>query len=286
MASIDRTAYPRFKRVVAARELSEAFTPTTDELAWARGRTPKPQHLLTLVVWLKSYQRLGYFPKLDEVPAVSAEHVRVLLDLNADVAVEHDAARTAKWHRGLVRKFLGVVYEPVQARKVADVAIREAVKNKDDPADLINVALEELVRERCELPGYTTLDKMVTAIRTEYNTALFTKVDGRIERPDRAGLTQLLVVDPTSRRSGFDRLKAPAKAASLGKFKLRLAHLRELDALGPTEKWLEGIPATKIAHFAGEARVTDVGDLRDMALFSRTCPQPPGSDEVGLGRVR
>lgn len=55
MASIDRTAYPRFKRVVPTRELSEAFTPTADELNWARIRTSKPQHLLVLVVWLKSY---------------------------------------------------------------------------------------------------------------------------------------------------------------------------------------------------------------------------------------
>jgi Transposase. len=76
-------------------------------------------------------------------------------------------------------------------------------------------------------------------------------------------------VDPTSKRSDFDRLKTPAKAATLGKFKLRLAHLQALDELGATEQWLDGIPATKIAHFAGEARVTDVGDLRDIGESKR-----------------
>ncbi|MGW3470631.1 hypothetical protein ACWDKQ_19745 [Saccharopolyspora sp. NPDC000995] len=45
---------------------------------------------------------------------------------------------------------------------------------------------------------------------------------------------RLLVVDPTTRRNGFDRLKDPAKAATLGKFKARLAHLQELDDLGAT----------------------------------------------------
>jgi hypothetical protein len=39
MASIDRTAYPRFKRVVSSRELAEAFTPTAGEMEWARGRS-------------------------------------------------------------------------------------------------------------------------------------------------------------------------------------------------------------------------------------------------------
>ncbi|MBB4944114.1 hypothetical protein FHR32_008517 [Streptosporangium album] len=49
------------------------------------------------------------------------------------------------------------MYEPARVRQIAEDAIRKAVQAKDNPADLINVALEELVRARCELPGYTTL---------------------------------------------------------------------------------------------------------------------------------
>ncbi len=57
MASIDRTTH--FKRVVSARELAEAFTPTTDEVWWARGRTQRDEHFLALVIRLKSYQESG-----------------------------------------------------------------------------------------------------------------------------------------------------------------------------------------------------------------------------------
>ena len=67
----------------------------------------------------------------------------------------------------------------------------------------------------------------------------------------------------------MDRLKAPAKAATLGKFKARLAYLGWLDGLGPTEQWLTGVSAQKIAHFAGQARTTDVGDLRDVSEDKR-----------------
>jgi hypothetical protein len=78
VTAIDRTAYPRFKRVVPERELVKAFTPTVAEVAWAREKTQNDQHLLALVVWLKSHQRLGYFPKLDEVPAVGPlEHANL-----------------------------------------------------------------------------------------------------------------------------------------------------------------------------------------------------------------
>lgn len=57
MASIERTASPRFKRAVPVRELHEAFTPTADEVAWAREQTRTAEHLLALVVLLKSRHR-------------------------------------------------------------------------------------------------------------------------------------------------------------------------------------------------------------------------------------
>ncbi|MFI0486528.1 DUF4158 domain-containing protein [Actinomadura sp. 9N215] len=76
MTSVDRTAYPAFARVVSARELAESFTPAEAEIEWARGRTQDERHLLALAVWLRSYQRLGYFPKVEDVPAVVVDHVR------------------------------------------------------------------------------------------------------------------------------------------------------------------------------------------------------------------
>lgn len=247
---------------MSARELAEVFTPSSVEVEWARGKTQDDQHLLALLVWLKAYQRLGYFPKLKDVPAAVSEHIREVIGLPEGVVLEDAAERSAKRHRSFVRKRMGVTYDAARVREVADEAIRKASQAKDNPADLINVALEELVRAECELPGYTTLDEMTKKIRTEVNRGFFTLASGRVDAGARARLARLLLVDPITRRSEFDGLKDVAQAASLNKFKGRLAFLRELDGLGPTEVWLEGIPPGKIAHFAGEARVTDVADLR------------------------
>ena len=264
MTSIDRTAYPRFKRMITTRELADSFTPSNEEIEWARDMTLSDPHLLALTVWLKSYQRLGYFPKLDEVPQVVVEHVREALRLPADVVAEVDATRTAKRHREFVRTRLGVKYNAAKARILAEEAIRAAAQAKDNPADLINVALDMLIRQGCELPGYTTLDEATKTIRTQVNRGFFTATAARIGPAHRAGLERLMVVDPATRRSAFDALKAPPKAATLGRFKERLQYMLELDALGPTEVWLRGIPPGKVGHFAGEARVTDVADLSKM----------------------
>jgi hypothetical protein len=52
VALVDRTAYPRLPRSVAVRELAEVFTPTGEEVSWARAKTTTDQHCLTLLVLL------------------------------------------------------------------------------------------------------------------------------------------------------------------------------------------------------------------------------------------
>jgi hypothetical protein len=64
MASIERTAYPRFKRHPTTEALNDLYTPTIEELAFARKSARSDQHRLTLLILMKSFQRLGYFPKL------------------------------------------------------------------------------------------------------------------------------------------------------------------------------------------------------------------------------
>ncbi|MEV3927689.1 DUF4158 domain-containing protein [Actinomadura coerulea] len=96
---------------------------------------------------MKSYQRLGCLPKLAEVPSAVAGHVRQVLGLAEDeVAVRQAASASAKRHRALVRKRLGAAYEAARVRQVAEASLRRAVQSTDNPADLIKVALEELVR--------------------------------------------------------------------------------------------------------------------------------------------
>jgi len=95
LPSIERTAYPRFGRVVPTRELHDVYTPDLAEVEWARGVTRSDVHLLALVVLLKCFQRLGYFPQGEEIPAVVIQRVRGCLDLAADISVAHDSEADA-----------------------------------------------------------------------------------------------------------------------------------------------------------------------------------------------
>jgi hypothetical protein len=87
-----------------------------------------------------------------------------------------------------------VTYDPERAQRVAEDAIRSAAAVKNNPPDLINVALEMLVRASLELPGFPTLDRMTSRIRSEVNTAMFERIVSRIPLPDRLRLEALLEV--------------------------------------------------------------------------------------------
>lgn len=151
-------------------------------------------------------------------------------------------------------------YAPGKARKVAAKAMTRAAWVKNHPADLINVALERLAQARLEPPAFSTLDSMESTIRGQVNGQIFETIWRRLSAGDRVRLAALLVVGPGG-KSDLDRLKKPARRASWSKFKEQAAHLAWVEGLCDTGAVLEGIAASKIADFAGEADAADADVL-------------------------
>jgi hypothetical protein len=61
--------------------------------------------------------------------------------------------------------------------------------------------------------------------------------------------------------SVFSRLKKPAQRATWSRFKAQAEYLSQVDVLGDTGAWLEGIAPGKVADFAGEAAAQDIDTL-------------------------
>ncbi|WP_433257545.1 DUF4158 domain-containing protein [Streptosporangium sp. CA-135522] len=147
--STERTAYPRFKRLISARELHLFFSPTSQEVAWAAEGTDSYEHRLALLVVLKSYQRMGCFPRREEVPDVVVDFVRRVVDLPEGTLPVYASERTAQQHRTQVRRRTGVVYDDVRARALAEETIRdEAASYCVNPAHNAQTALRERIRLR------------------------------------------------------------------------------------------------------------------------------------------
>ena len=75
MTAIHETAYPRIRSNVTDKELVELYTPTEEQLSFASENAQAPVQKLGLLVLLKSFQRLGYFPMLREIPPRVIRHI-------------------------------------------------------------------------------------------------------------------------------------------------------------------------------------------------------------------
>jgi TnpA family transposase len=261
VTSIERTAYPQFRRLTSARVLHVFFTPSDDEVEWARDRSESAESLLALLVALKCFQKMARFCPLDEVPPPVIDHVRRSLGLHEETEPDHGAERTLRWHKAQVRKRLGATRDMRRARALAEAAIREAALVRNHPPDLINIALERIIEASLELPAYSTLDDMATEIRAEVNEAIFKAITSRMGPEGQLRVLGLLVTAESDGRSMFNRLKKPAQRATWARFKAQAEYLDEVDAIGDTGHWLEGVAPSKVADFAGEAAAQDVDTL-------------------------
>ena len=267
MASIERTAYPRFKRIPTAKELQEVYTPTQQEILFAHSGARGPEPVLSLLVMLKAFQRLGYFPNPDDIPPVVVQHIRSTLGLPGDVTPQFPARSLYRHHRA-IREYLEVLPWGKHPRHVATEAVFKAAHVMDNPADLINVAIAELVKERCELPAFSTLDRLVRRVRTLVNFRFFRSVLSRLSLDDQRRLDRL--VSPDDRyRSDFNYLKEPPKSATLSHMHDLQMRFSWLLTMGDVEQKLEGIPKAKVKHFAAEARALDASEIREFAAPKR-----------------
>nr|MDP9479335.1 DUF4158 domain-containing protein [Actinomycetota bacterium] len=219
------------------------------------------------LVMLKSFQRLGYFPRPEEVPGAVVSHLRSRLSL-PNHAPQAPPPRSRQRYRDAIREHLGVKPFGDDARKVAAEAMARAAATMDDPADLVNVAVEELVKERFELPAFSTLDRLARKVRYAANLRLFSRVDEGLTDAGRAKLDGLLEADARG-RSDLNVLKASPKSATKKNLKELQERLSWLEYLVDTGGLLSGIPNQKVAHLAAQARALDASELKSVGPHRR-----------------
>lgn len=271
MASIERTAYPRFRHTPHARELAEYFTPTEDEITFGQALVRSDTHFFAIMLLLKCAQYLGYFPALAEVPPALVNHLRVCLRLPMQLIPTTDQPRTLRRHHSAIRDHLGLKPSySCEARHMAVHAVVDAAQVIANPADLINVAVDHLRRHTCELPSFPTLDRMVQRVRNVVHGRLFAQVMGQLPPTAIAGLDRLLATTEFGEwHTTFRHLKDAPKKPSLTHLDLLLEHLEWLESLGDVESPLHGMAPALVQHFAAEAKTLYAGELREMRAPKR-----------------
>ena len=94
-----------------------------------------------------------------DLPAIDIRHVFrcAALAESPEQLQTYDASSARDRHTALIREVLGVTAYGPAARDVAVETCLQAARTRDDLPDLINMAIEELIRQRFELPAFSTL---------------------------------------------------------------------------------------------------------------------------------
>lgn len=116
--------------------------------------------------------------------------------------------------------------------------MHQATQVMNNPADIINAAIETLLNEQCEFPAFSTLDRMAQRNRTMINGGIYQRLLARLSEREQQSLSALLKTNAEASFTPFTRIKEPPKSATLTHLDEWLSRLTWLQSLGNTHTWL------------------------------------------------
>ena len=150
-----RILYPNLPTPLTPTDLDRLFSPGYADRQWVLtvARTPRSQ--VAVLVQLLAFRAVGRFLTVEDIPASVVEYVAREFKVRANTAVRLTnskySARTWYRHQDVILAYLGVMAWGDQAQQLAESTMMKMAEARTDPADLINAAVDALVRHRFEL---------------------------------------------------------------------------------------------------------------------------------------
>lgn len=268
MPSSSDTAYPMLKTTLQQKELEQCFTPNEVEMNLALRSANGKAGRLCFLVLLKSFQRLGYFPMINDAPEKLIRHIALCLKYSKlpEIA-DYDASGTRQRHQVLIREFMGFLPFDEESKKSLLNAVKEAALTKEDPADIINVGIEELVRLRIELPGFSTILKMAMYARKQINSHFYSQISLELGEKGRSLIDALFKV--ASSKSDWEMLKKDPGKPTVNNLRQLVAQMEWLKTWYLDLTALKNLPDAKLRNFAAQAKSLDSARMSEMKTDKR-----------------
>ena len=281
MAAIHETAYPRLKSSYSEEELTLTYTPTEKEVTWASQRARDESTQLALLTLLKVFQHLGYFVLWHHIPNEISIHIARCVGqlFVSEVMKGYDQAGTRFRHMKLIRKYLRV--QPVGEATYQSMrqAALQAAQTKEHLADIINAMLEELIKERLELPAFSKFVREARRARGKVNQQCYQTIFDQLRPNQKQLLDELLfqqhrlimqdVHQQPPITSLWDQLKQePAKPTS-SHIRAYLSYVTWLKSFTDPLAVTINIPVAKQEQFYYEAYAANLTDMRRFSPAKR-----------------
>lgn len=257
-----RVIYPELPDPLTPGDLQQLFSPSFDERKWAPSVARIPVSQVALLVHLKIFQTIGRFLPAAEVPLTAIEHVARRMGVETGTNLIF-SDRTLYRHRPVILKRLNVVSWGPEARTLAETTMRRTAHARTDPADIINSAIDALIRHGFELPALVALRRLAGTAYRNINAAQWSDVCGHLNAAQRAVLEKLLVVDAKTQKSPFARLCANPGRPTRKNLTVLIDRYHWLQTLPNPSTALQTVVDSKISQWANEARRLNALELRE-----------------------
>ena len=219
---------------------------------------------------LKTFQRLGYFVQLQQIPAKIVNHIAAHLGYATlpDLS-NYDRYPTRVRHLARIRTYLNIRVFDEEGAAIVKAAIAEACQAKEDLADIINVAIEELVRHRYELPAFSKLRRLAYNGRARANNDIYQKITTNLTHQDRARLNRLFKVTKGHSQSPWRIIKADPPKLTLKNLRQHIEHVQWLERHSIGAYSLAQIADVKIEQFAAEAKTLNAPRMARLKAANR-----------------
>lgn len=271
MTAIHETAYPRIKPNLTHREMVRLFTLTEDEVQFIHANTKKTRHIakLGLAVILKCFQYLGRPIKPQRINPVIISHIAKCLNLDSLSDLSSYPSTTRRNHIDKVREYLGINTDIKERRKYVKNSALFAAETKENLADIINYIIEEIIKLKFELPGYTQLLRIARAARKVKNYNYYHHLVADLSQDQKDKLDDLLHAEPNDNDnreiSSWIRLKQHLEKPTLKKVRRYLQHLEKLCTLrGEFSIDIHRISPMRIDSLNDEAMAADASMMQQM----------------------
>jgi Domain of unknown function (DUF4158) len=210
---------------------------------------------------LKTFQCLGYFVKVADVPhsvircIAKAGGFAELPDLSG-----YDNKTVRAEHKDLIRSWVGVSAFDTDAKRAMLKACVDISRVREDLADIVNFAIEELIRQKYELPAFSALLRAAMKARATVNRGLYTCIAKALDPAAKQRIDQLFERLPEGRRTGWDVIKSEPRQPTVKEIRRFVEHMNWLRAQAGESDPLAGIPAVKLDRFTAEGRALN-GEL-------------------------
>jgi len=274
MLTVQETAYPRLKSNPTPKELDKLFAPTLKELNWTATHSRNSFSHLNFLIMLKTFQCLNYFVPITEVPLGIINHIAKTANITLTGDEKWDSYRqtgTGKRQITMIRNYRKVKIFDNQARQIMTQAMESAVFEKDAKGDIVNVAIDELVKHSCELPAFQTLVKSVNHIHSIAYRSLYKQVTDSLDNEEKEKIDALFQQVDGATYSDWYAIKRDPGRPTLEQIRIWIERKNWMSnrQVGATFFRNLQIPPAKVERLAAEAKTLDAARMKELEPHKR-----------------